>query len=65
MLVFDWFYQVNGSWHKKVQTGGLGLVIVQLHGGWVEVENKEKGVVFWVFSVDTVILVETNIFITF
>ena len=39
-------YQVDGSRHKKVQTCGLGLAIVQLHGGWVEVENKEKGVVF-------------------
>ena len=48
--VFDRFYQVDGSRHKKAQTGGLGLAIVQsivkLHGGWVEVENKEKGVVF-------------------
>ena len=39
-------YQVGGSRYKKVQTCGLGLAIVQLHGGWVEVENKEKGVVF-------------------
>ena len=32
-------YQVGGSRYKKVQTCGLGLAIVQLHGGWV----KEKG----------------------
>ena len=48
--LFDRFYQVDGSRHKKAQTGGLGLAIVQsivkLHGGWVEVENKKKGVVF-------------------
>jgi len=48
--VFDRFYQVDGSRHQKAQTGGLGLAIVQsivkLHGGWVEVENKDKGVVF-------------------
>lgn len=53
--VFDRFYQVDGSRHKKAQTGGLGLAIVQsivkLHGGWVEVDNKEKGVVFRVVLV--------------
>lgn len=42
--------RLDGGQHKKVQTGGLGLAIVQsivkLHGGWVKVENKEKGVVF-------------------
>ena len=53
--IFDHFYQVDGSQHKKAQTGGLGLAIVQsivkLHGGWVEVENKKKGVVFKVVVV--------------
>ncbi len=53
--LLDRFYQVNGIRHKKVQTGGLGLAIVQsivkLHGGWVEVENKEKGIVFEVVLV--------------
>ena len=41
---------MDGIRHKKAQTGGLGLSIVQsivkLHGGWVEVENKPSGVVF-------------------
>ncbi|MFW2077192.1 hypothetical protein ACG94X_05570 [Acinetobacter sp. ULE_I010] len=32
------------SRYKKMQMSSL--VIVKLHGGWVEVENKEKGVVF-------------------
>lgn len=48
--LLDRFYQVDGIRHKKAQTGGLGLSIVQsivkLHGGWVEVENQRKGVVF-------------------
>ncbi|MFN3073506.1 ATP-binding protein [Acinetobacter sp. TY2] len=44
--LLDRFYQVDGIRHKKAQTGGLGLSIVQsivkLHGGWVEVENKRR-----------------------
>ena len=48
--LLDRFYQVDGSRHKKAKRGGLVLAIVQsivkLHGGWVGVENKEKGVVF-------------------
>ena len=42
---------MDGIRHKKAQTGGLGLAIVKLHGGWVEVDNKEKGVVFKVVLV--------------
>ena len=48
--LFDRFYQVDGSRHKKAQTGGLGLAIVQsiihIHGGITEVENRAEGVVF-------------------
>lgn len=48
--LFDRFYQVDESRHKKAQTGGLGLAIVQsimqLHGGFAEVENQQEGVVF-------------------
>lgn len=48
--LFDRFYQVDESRHNRAQTGGLGLAIVksimQLHGGYAEVENQSLGVVF-------------------
>lgn len=48
--LFDRFYQVDESRHKRTQTGGLGLAIVksimQLHGGSVEVANQTEGVAF-------------------
>ncbi|KYQ84890.1 histidine kinase [Acinetobacter sp. NRRL B-65365] len=48
--LFDRFYQIDESRHKRAQTGGLGLAIVQsimqLHGGCAEVENQTAGVAF-------------------
>lgn len=48
--LFDRFYQIDESRHKRAQTGGLGLAIVQsimqLHGGCAEVENQTSGVAF-------------------
>jgi len=48
--LFDRFYQIDESRHKRAQTGGLGLAIVQsimqLHGGCAEVENQTVGVAF-------------------
>jgi len=48
--LFDRFYQIDESRHKRAQTGGLGLAIVQsimqLHGGCAEVENLTAGVAF-------------------
>jgi len=48
--LFDRFYQIDESRHKRAQTGGLGLAIVQsvmqLHGGYAEVENQTAGVAF-------------------
>ena len=48
--LFDRFYQIDESRHKRAQTGGLGLAIVQsimqLHSGCAEVENQTAGVAF-------------------
>lgn len=44
--LFERFYQVDSSRHQKAQTGGLGLAIMQLHQGEVQVNNHLQGVVF-------------------
>lgn len=48
--LFNRFYQIDQSRHKKAHTGGLGLAIVksviQIHNGSVEVENLDDGVAF-------------------
>lgn len=48
--LFERFYQIDSSRHKKAQTGGLGLSIVQsimqLHGGQSTAHNTTHGISF-------------------